>query len=187
MFQALGEASLCWDPRPGNQVFDAQHAHAIGQDLLAKILAEQDRLQEELADAITRGQSMEGQCHDLEVERDRWRTGYDIIALDPAEYRHALGHVANCEANCEPCRRLAQQALDDGVDAQKRAANFIDEQDRLRAVIRALVDELGIEVKGDWLTYCYDEFSGPLPFDAEELATYQRALDEHPTGEHADE
>ncbi len=63
-----------------------------------------------------------------------------------------------------------------------RICRLEEERDRLQAVVRKLVRELGVEVKGDWLTYCYDEFSGPLPFDADELAAYQRALTETTDG-----
>lgn len=77
----------------------------------------------------------------LGTERDRWRAAFDRIALDPAEYRHALGHVVDCEDNCESCRSLARQALAGGVDAQERAADILIERDRLRATIRdALVE-----------------------------------------------
>lgn len=33
IFQSLGEASMCWKPKPGNQVFDADHAIKIGNKL----------------------------------------------------------------------------------------------------------------------------------------------------------
>jgi hypothetical protein len=120
---------------------------------------------------------LEALVHDLETERNRLQTAFDRIAVDPAEYRHALGHVANCDHNCEPCRDLARQALDGGVDAQKRAAEILDDRTRLRAVVRKLVEETGIAVAGKWLTYAFEEGSTALPFDAEELAAYQRALD----------
>lgn len=37
LFQSLGAASMCWDPRPGNLVFDSSRAAAIGHNLLAEV------------------------------------------------------------------------------------------------------------------------------------------------------
>lgn len=79
---------------------------------------------------------------DETAEVSRWRAAFDRIALDPAEYRHALSHVADCEDNCELCRDLARQALDEGVDAQERAADILAERDRLRAAIVTVHGEL---------------------------------------------
>jgi hypothetical protein len=76
-------------------------------------------------------------CRDAMIENDRLRAAFDRIALDPAEYRHALGHIADCDHNCDQCRQLAWQALDGGVDAQERATDILAERDRLRAVVEA--------------------------------------------------
>lgn len=35
--QALGAASMCWDPRPGDQVFESEIAKKIGDALMKKI------------------------------------------------------------------------------------------------------------------------------------------------------
>lgn len=37
VFQALGAASMCWNPRPSEQVFDSTTAKEIGDALLVKI------------------------------------------------------------------------------------------------------------------------------------------------------
>lgn len=37
VFQALGAASMCWNPRPSDQVFDSTQAKKIGDALLEKI------------------------------------------------------------------------------------------------------------------------------------------------------
>ena len=47
--------------------------------LLEKVQAERDHLRDQLAEAMAAGQSMEGQCHDLEDERDRLRAVVDAV------------------------------------------------------------------------------------------------------------
>ena len=37
IFQALGAASMCWEPRPGNLVFDSDLASKIGEGLIGYI------------------------------------------------------------------------------------------------------------------------------------------------------
>lgn len=37
VFQALGAASMCWNPRPSTAVFDSTQAKEIGEALLKKI------------------------------------------------------------------------------------------------------------------------------------------------------
>jgi len=37
IFQALGAASMCWDPKPYTQIFDSTAAKEIGDALLAEI------------------------------------------------------------------------------------------------------------------------------------------------------
>lgn len=44
--------------------------------------------------------------------RMRLQKAVDRYAIDIPEYRHALGHVVECEDNCEQCRRLAGDTLD---------------------------------------------------------------------------
>jgi hypothetical protein len=39
VFQALGAASMCWDPRPSNQVFENQEAKDIGDKVIEWIEA----------------------------------------------------------------------------------------------------------------------------------------------------
>lgn len=38
IFQALGEASMCWEPRPSSQVFDSAACSKVGDRLLKDIL-----------------------------------------------------------------------------------------------------------------------------------------------------
>jgi hypothetical protein len=38
VFTALGQASMCWDPLPGNQVFDSTLAKQVGQSLVNDVL-----------------------------------------------------------------------------------------------------------------------------------------------------
>lgn len=37
VYQAVGEASMCWDPLPGNQVFDSTKAKDVAERILARI------------------------------------------------------------------------------------------------------------------------------------------------------
>ena len=53
----------------------------IDQALL-DVIEERDRVLAQLVDAMAAGQSMEGQCHDLEDERDRLQTVVDAQAAD---------------------------------------------------------------------------------------------------------
>ena len=39
VFTALGEASMCWNPQPSNQVFDSTRAVKIGEELYNNIIA----------------------------------------------------------------------------------------------------------------------------------------------------
>jgi hypothetical protein len=34
VYRAMGAASMCWDPRPGNQVFMSDEAKRVAEDLL---------------------------------------------------------------------------------------------------------------------------------------------------------
>lgn len=51
LFQALGAASMCWDPRPYSQVFDSTRAREIGEALLDEV---RRYLRLEREDAATR-------------------------------------------------------------------------------------------------------------------------------------
>lgn len=37
VYEAVGHASMCWNPRPGNQVFDEKEANLVAETLLSKI------------------------------------------------------------------------------------------------------------------------------------------------------
>lgn len=38
VYEALGAASMAWDPQPSTQVFDSEKAAEIGRDLLDKVV-----------------------------------------------------------------------------------------------------------------------------------------------------
>ena len=40
VFEALGEASMCWEPRPSTEVFDSIACKAVGERLIAALDAE---------------------------------------------------------------------------------------------------------------------------------------------------
>ncbi len=40
VFEAVGEASMCWKPRPSYEVFDSEHAVKVATDLCFKIANE---------------------------------------------------------------------------------------------------------------------------------------------------
>lgn len=44
VFEAVGAASVCWCPLPGDQVFDAERASSVAVDLCFKIAEELERL-----------------------------------------------------------------------------------------------------------------------------------------------
>lgn len=44
VFEAVGAASMCWKPRPGNQVFAAEEASNVAVNLCFKIADELERL-----------------------------------------------------------------------------------------------------------------------------------------------
>lgn len=43
-FSAIGQASMAWNPRPSNEVFDTEMASQIAVDLLFKFAAELEKL-----------------------------------------------------------------------------------------------------------------------------------------------
>lgn len=51
------------------------------------------------------------------------------------------------------------------------------ERNQLQQVVGKLVDAIGITVAGDIIGYAYGEYSTRCPFEPEELAAYQRAID----------
>jgi len=40
VFEAIGQASMCWNPRPSNEVFSSEEASKIATDLCFKIAEE---------------------------------------------------------------------------------------------------------------------------------------------------
>lgn len=103
------------------------------QEVGSEAVVERDRLRERLDSERRHRIAAVDREVETRNERDRFQAAFDRIALDPAEYRHALSHVADCDYNCEQCRDLARQALDGGVDAQERAADILTERDQSRA------------------------------------------------------
>lgn len=47
VFDAVGTASMCWIPRPGDQVFDSSEAEMVAVNLCLKIAGEMDDLREQ--------------------------------------------------------------------------------------------------------------------------------------------
>ncbi len=47
VFEAVGEASMCWNPRPGQEVFDSEHASKVAVDLCFKIADEVEKYRNE--------------------------------------------------------------------------------------------------------------------------------------------
>lgn len=43
VFEAIGAASMCWKPRPGNEVFASEEASKIAVDLCFKIANELEK------------------------------------------------------------------------------------------------------------------------------------------------
>lgn len=43
VFQAIGAASMCWNPRPSNEVFSSEEASEIAMNLLFKIADELEK------------------------------------------------------------------------------------------------------------------------------------------------
>lgn len=43
VFQAIGAASMCWNPRPSNEVFSSEEASKIAMNLLFKIADELEK------------------------------------------------------------------------------------------------------------------------------------------------
>lgn len=82
-----------------------------------RLQTERDQARAELAALRTViGPAVAERLQAVSADRLRLQAVVDRIVQDPAEYRHALGHVAECEANCSECRRLARDALAFGVD-----------------------------------------------------------------------
>jgi hypothetical protein len=44
VFEAIGEASMCWDPRPGNQVFASEQASDVATRLCFTIAEEFEKI-----------------------------------------------------------------------------------------------------------------------------------------------
>jgi len=43
VFQAIGQASMCWNPRPSSEVFSSEEASKIATDLLFKIAEDREK------------------------------------------------------------------------------------------------------------------------------------------------
>lgn len=59
VFQALGQASMCWNPKPEG-IFDSEEAAKIGDELIAKI---QDLHTQALAAILTSRNEILDHCH----------------------------------------------------------------------------------------------------------------------------
>jgi hypothetical protein len=101
-----------------------------------------DRLSQRLEELNELASEYLQRAERTEVENKRLRAELEEAhesALDfEGLYRHALDHVVDCDDNCGQCRRLAQNALDRGVDTFDLAQAILDERDRLRAVVDAV-------------------------------------------------
>jgi hypothetical protein len=160
----------------------ALEAHKLGSALHAASSLELDRADDSLQTVAADAEAVDVMAEKLTTaiaERDLWQAAFDRIALDPTEYRHALDHVVECEDNCGLCRDLARRTLDYGVDAEERAAAILAERDRLRAVIRKLVDGAGIAVNGPWIDCAAGEYGEPCDLTDEEIVAYQDAIREN--------
>ena len=120
--QALGAASMCWIPQPGEQVFDSTRAADIGLELcrdvadwhekdIATLTAERDQLIEELAG-----------CH----------CGRSMVHKSCVAARDKL-----LEDIKERDRTYLAVQQADGLEREKVEA----ERDALRSALQALVDE----------------------------------------------
>lgn len=49
VFEAIGEASMCWNPRPSSEVFAAEQASDVATRLCFKIAEELDKQREALS------------------------------------------------------------------------------------------------------------------------------------------
>lgn len=54
-FQAIGQASMCWQPRPGGQVFAFEEAEKVAVDLCFKIANEAEKWRELSATEVCAG------------------------------------------------------------------------------------------------------------------------------------
>lgn len=76
-------------------------------------------------------------------------------------------------------------SMDDGDRAaaenierlERKLAEVRAERDRLRAVVRKLVDVAGIEVNGDEIVYADTEYGAANPLTDAEMVAYRAALD----------
>jgi hypothetical protein len=109
--------------------------------------------------------NMAAKCSALLVERDELRATLD------AERDRLRDELAVYRDQALPDAGRIMNGLSTAL------ADVEAELDRLRAVVRKLVAEIGIEIDGAFLKFAYDEYSGPNPLDPDELAAYERALD----------
>jgi hypothetical protein len=52
VFEAISEASMCWNPRPSQEVFDSAHASRVAVDLCFKIAHELETANQKGTNAI---------------------------------------------------------------------------------------------------------------------------------------
>jgi hypothetical protein len=108
--------------------------------------------------------NMAAKCSALLVERDELRATLD------AERDRLRDELAVYRDQALPDAGRIMNGLSTAL------ADVEAERDRLRAVVRKLVAEIGVEIDGAFLKFAYDEYSGPNPLDPDELAAYERAL-----------
>jgi hypothetical protein len=113
VFEALGEASMCWNPRPSDNVFDSTHARDIGERLLAEI---QTRIAGDRTD-------------ELIAERDQLRTEWHEI--NDARRRYSIENTrlrsaAQCLVAAAKAWTAANQELT-SPDVRQRAVNALAE------------------------------------------------------------
>ena len=97
VFEAVGAASMCWNPKPGHQVFDSSAAEKIAVELCFKIANE-----------------IEGRvANKAETRPDRNSTEAMVLPLDEHTKR-ILGFMAM------DCRPYAEMLRADGVDIPRK-------------------------------------------------------------------
>jgi uncharacterized coiled-coil DUF342 family protein len=142
-------------------------------DGVRELRAERDRLRDErdmfrdqaLPEAAGIMNELSTTLAETESERDAWKATVTRMMEDEERLRTALDTER-------------AQWIKETRHAASRIGEGVRELDRLRAVVRKLVAEIGIEIDGAFLKFAYDEYSGPNPLDPDELAAYERALDE---------
>lgn len=169
-----------------------------------ELVAERDRLQRIITDVFValyppapgdgtvrtiEHTEMPAHVRQVIVERDRLRAILykvqnvldETVSTDERTQSHVLvQELLNAETRRTELIEAGRAAELDSktvVGEYRRRAEVAEaERDRLRAVVRKLVDEAGITLDGDFLRYAYDEYVGRCPFTPEEVTAYERAL-----------